>query len=231
MRALLISTFLLTALAAGQTPGKPAAPAMRTLHDAALNLTFSYPAELTPEDPKAATALGQRILYGEDDAKDANKTQSGAGCTRTLLTVGENPGPSGRTMARLALFEIDLSCMPPKAMKNRKLIDQMLQGLAGQGNEVLGMIPIDEPVGFLLEGHHAFFASAQGTPVAATDVQTSEAEVTATVAVEVEGPDGQKRVLAWYLESNDAAFFNRMLASPVDLGTGQAQPLFPARVQ
>ena len=217
---------LLTAAAAGQTPGKPAAPAMRTYSDAALHLTFSYPAELTPADPKAATALGLRILYGEDAVEDAAKHQS-ASCLKTLLTVGEE----GRVMARLTLFEIDLSCIPPKAAKKRKLMDQVLHGLAAQGNEVLGMTPIDEPVGFLLQGQHAFFASAQGTPVSSTALQTGEAEVTATVAVEVEGQDGERKILAWHLASSNAATFNRLLACPVEIGTGQAQALFPARVQ
>jgi hypothetical protein len=228
MRAGLLSALLLTAVAAGQTPGKPPAPAMRTFTDAALHLTFSYPAELTPVDPKAATALGQRILYGEDGAGDAEKMKASAGCTRTLLAVGEE---SGRVTARLALFEIDLGCVPPKAAKNRKLMDQVLHGLAAQGNEVLGMMPMQDPVGYLLEGQHAFFASSQGTPVSATALQSSESQVTATVAVEVEGHDGQGKILAWHLESSDTTMFNRMLASPVDLGTGQAQMLFPAQIR
>jgi len=217
--------FLLTAVAAGQTPGKPAAPAMRTFTDSALGLSFSYPAELTPTDAKAATALGQRILYGEDADDSAKK--AGAGCLRILLAVGE----SQPVMARVALIEIDLSCLPPKAVKNRKLMDQTLQGLASQGNEVLGMTPLDEPAPYLLEGHHAFFASAQGTPVTATAVQSSEAEVTATVAAEVQGQGGSAKILAWHVESNSAAMFNRLLACPVVIGTGQAQPLFPAQVR
>jgi hypothetical protein len=217
----------LSAVAAGQTPGKPSAPAMRTFTDPGLHLTFSFPAELTHVDAKAATALGERILYGED-ANDPEKTKSGAGCTRTLLAVGEG---GGRVTAQLALFEIDLSCIPPKAAKNRKLMDQVLYGLAAQGNEVLGMVPIDDPVGFLLGGQHAFFGSAQGTPVSATALQTSDNLVTATVAVELEGQDGQPKILAWYVESSDSGMFNRLLASPVVLGTGQAQPLFAAQVR
>ncbi len=218
---------LLTALAAGQTPGKPSAPAMRTLTDSELHLTFSYPAELTPLDPKAATALGQRILYGEDGASDAKTIKSGEGCTKMLLAVGED----GKVMAQLSLFEIDLSCVPPKAAKNRKLMDQVLRGLASQGNEVLGMTPLDDPVGFLLEGHHAFFAASQGTPVSSGALQNGEAQVTATVAVAVEGQDKLPKILAWHVVSSDSALFNRLLASPVDLGTGQAQPLFAAQVR
>ncbi|MFZ0630667.1 MAG: hypothetical protein WA399_00870 [Acidobacteriaceae bacterium] len=227
MRVSLISALLLTAVAAGQTQGKAAAPATRTFTDAALHLTFSYPAELTPVDAKDAIALGQRILYGEDGVSDTKAIKSGAGCTRTLLAVGEE----GRVMAQVALFEIDLSCVPPKAAKNRKLMDQVLQGLSSQGNEVLGMTPMDEPSPFLLQGHHAFFGAAQGTPVSATALQTSEAKVTATIAVEVEGQDGQPKILAWHVESSDTGMFNRLLASPVDLGTGPAQPLFPAQVR
>lgn len=217
---------LLTAMAAGQTPGKPAAPALRTFTDPALQLTFSYPAELTPMDPKTATALGQRMLYGEDGA-GSKKMKSGAGCTRTLLAVGEG----GAATTQLAIFEIDVSCVPPKAAKNRKFMDQVLQGLSAQGNELLGMIPIEDPVGFLMQGHHAFFASAQGTPVSSTALQTSEAEVLATLAVEVEGRDGRQEILVWHLESSNAAMFNRMLACPVVLGTGPAVPLFPAQVR
>ena len=200
---------------------------MRTFSDSGLHLTFSYPAELTPMDAKAATALGQRILYGEDGASDSKTIKSGEGCTKTLLAVGEQ----GRVMAQLSLFEIDLSCVPPKAAKNRKLMDQVLHGLASQGNEVLGMTPLDDPVGFLLQGRHAFFGAAQGTPVSSGALQTSEAQVTATIAVEVEGQDKLPKILAWHVVSSDPATFNRLLASPVDLGTGQAQPLFQALVR
>ena len=233
MRAGLV--LLLTAFAAGQTTGKPAtgkpaAPPMRIFTDSALRLTFSYPAELTPADPKAAAALGQRILYGED-AGGSDRPKAGAGCTRTLLAVGADPGPGGPVMARLALFEIDLRCLPPKAARNRKLMDQVLHGLAAQGNAVLGMMAIEEPVGFLLQGHHAFFASAQGTPVSRSALQSGQPEVTATVAAEVEGSDGQRKILAWYVASNQAALFNRLLACPVEIGTGQAQALFPAEVR
>ena len=219
---------LLTAVAAGQTPGKPAAPALRTFTDSTIGLSFSYPAELAPTDPKAAAELGLSVLFGED-AGDAEKTKTGAGCIRTLLAVGEDQP----VMARIALFEIDLSCLPPKAVKNHKLMDQTLQGLASQGNEVLGMTPLDEPAPYLLEGHHAFFASAQGTPVSATALQSSQAVVTATIAAEVGGSakGGPSKILAWHVESNSAGMFNRLLACPVEIGTGQAQPLFPARVQ
>jgi len=220
---------LLAAVAVGQTPGKPAAPAMRTLTDSALGLTFSYPAEMTPTDPAAATELGKRILYG-DDADDAKKTKAGAGCIRTLLAVGTDPG-RGQGMARLALFAIDLSCLPPKTVKNHKLMDQTLQGLATQGNEMLGMTPLDEPAPYLLEGNHAFFASSQGAPVSPTALQSSQDEVTATVAAEVLGQGEKPAILAWHLESNSAAMFNRLLACPVVLGTRPAEPLFPARVQ
>lgn len=222
---------LLAAVAAGQTPGKPAAPAMRTFTDSTLGLSFSYPAELTPTDPAAAAELGKSLLYGED-AGDSEKTKSGSGCIRTLVAVGEDQP----VMVRLALFEIDLSCLPPKAVKNRKLMDQTLQGLASQGNEELGMTPLDEPAPYLLQGHHAFFASAQGTPVSETALQSSQAEVTATVAAEVEAKGGSAKggdmkILAWHLETNNAGMFNRLLACPVEIGTGQAQPLFPAQVR
>jgi hypothetical protein len=200
---------------------------MRTFSDSALPLSFSYPSALTPLDAKAATDLGERILYGEDNSSDSDKVKSGAGCIRTLMAVGED----GRVMVRLALFEIDLSCIPPKAAKNRKLMDETLRGLASQGNEVLGMVPMDDPVGFLLAGNHAFFAAAQGTPVSATALQSSEGQVTATIAVEVEGHDGREKILAWHVDSSDTAMFNRLLACPVVLGTGQAVPLFPARAQ
>jgi hypothetical protein len=216
---------LLTTWALGQTPGKPAAPAMRTYADAGLQLTFSYPAELTPMDAKAATDLGQRILYGEE-ADDAEK-KAGAGCLRTLLAVGEDQP----AMAQVTLFEIDLSCLPPKTVKNRKLMDQTLRGLASQGNEVLGMTPLEVPAGYLLEGHHAFFAASQGTPVSASALQTGQAQVTATIAASVSGKDGVPKILAWHVASSDTAVFNRLLACPVVIGTGQAEPLFPAQVR
>lgn len=225
MRAGLIAVLLLATAAGAQTPGKPAAPSMRTFTDAGLQLTFSYPAELTPVDPQAAAALGQRILYGEDGAGKQQKMKES--CMQTLLAVGEDRP----AMARLSLFAIDLSCLPPKTVKNRKRMDQVLFGMAAQGNEVLGMTPMGEPTGYLLQGNHAVFASAEGQPVTAGALQSDPAQVTATVVVAVEERGGQKKILAWHVASSDAAVFNRLLASPVEIGTGQAQALFPAQLR
>jgi hypothetical protein len=73
----------------------------------------------------------------------------------------------------------------------------------------------------LLDGHPAYFAASQGTPVTTTNLQSSESQVMAVVAVATD-----EHIVALMLEANDLGFFNRMLASRVDFGAGPAQPLF-----
>jgi hypothetical protein len=245
---------LLGPVAAGAQTGTPVAntqPAATQVYtNAELHLRFAYPAEMTPRNAQAAAELGQQMLYGEDDGTDARTAMAGGAgrarsttCMKTLLAVGSDshaakaPAGSGRGGARaagatdgagsVALFDIDLRCLPPKAQKNRKLMDSVLAGLATQGTTVLGMMPVEQAVGYLLDGQRAYFASAQGQPVAQTDLQPGDdAELTGVVATAVGG-----HILAWRLQANSVAYFNRLLRSQVDLGTGPAGMLFPGQVQ
>lgn len=223
---------LLTATAAAQAtpPSSPAMqpsanPAAHTYANAALHLTFAYPAALQPRDAADADALGQRMVNGENTQPDSGPVGP-APCTKTLLALETKPGASGAgggLVAHLTLFDIDLHCLPPKAVKNKKLLYTTLRGFAMQGVTLLGMMPVGDPVGYLLDGHPAYFAASEGTPVARADLQAGESQVMGVVAVAAE-----EHIVAWMMDSNDAAFFHRMLASPVDLGAGAAQPLFPA---
>jgi hypothetical protein len=249
---------LLGPVAAGAQTGTPVAntqPAATQVYtNAELHLRFAYPAEMIPRNAQAAAELGQQMLYGEDDGTDARTAMAGGAgrarsttCMKTLLSVGtdreaaKTPAGSEGGSARaaggaagatdgagsVALFDIDLRCLPPKAQKNRKLMDSVLAGLATQGTTVLGMMPVEQAVGYLLEGQRAYFASAQGQPVAQTDLQPGDdAELTGVVATAVGG-----HILAWRLEANSVAYFNRLLRSQVDFGTGPAGMLFPGQVQ
>lgn len=200
-----------TAAAPGST-GKP----MRTYRDAELPMTFSYPAELQLRETGTATG--------------------GSGCSKTLLAVGigqdpnqENATSSGTAQAGstrwATLTLMDSGCIPPQVLKKTKMLDQMLSGMAGAPTQTLGMMPMEPPVGYLLEGHHAYLAAAQGEPVSSSDVQPENgAEVLAVIAVSV-----KDHILIWRMASNDPNLLNEMLASQVDFGTG-AQALYPGRI-
>lgn len=221
---------VLAAAAMGQTAHPPAAATspgpVKVYTNSELQLKFSYPAELAPQDTESTNAMGQRMVYGENtQTGPASGGAPPAACTKTLLAVGARPTKGNGLDASLTLFDIDLHCLPAKAMKSKSVMDTALRGFASQGVTELGMMPIGEAVRYELDGHRAYFASSQGTPVAKTDVQSGESEVMAVATVEANG-----HILAWMVESNDLNFFNRMLASAVDLGTGPAQPLFPAGI-
>jgi hypothetical protein len=136
------------------------------------------------------------------------------------LSVGteKRANPEGT----ISLFDISPGCVPADAAKNKKAMDKALAGIVTEGTTVLGMMPIEQPFAYPIEGHRVHFAASQGQPVTKTDLQTSEPQLRATIAVAVNG-----HILSWMFEAGDAEFFNRLLASPVDFGAGKAQPLFP----
>lgn len=223
---------LISLAAMAQTAPPPAAAATtgpgpaKVYTNPALQLRFSYPAELKPQNTESTNAMGQRMVYGENaQTGPAGGGAAPAACTKTLLAVGARPTKGNGLDASLTLFDIDLHCLPAKAMKSKSVMETALRGFASQGVTELGMMPIGDTVRYQLDGHRAYFASAQGTPVAKTDVQSGESEVMGVVTVEANG-----HILAWMVESNDLNFFNRMLASQVDLGTGAGQALFPAGI-
>ncbi|HEX4038794.1 MAG TPA: hypothetical protein VHX37_12110 [Acidobacteriaceae bacterium] len=197
---------------------------MKTYTNPALQLTFSYPAELQRVDEKGAAASGQRMVYGESALPDAQHSSAPAACTTTVLALGIGPakGEAG-PIASLTLFDIDLHCLPPKAAKSKSLMKTTLEGFASQGVTELGMIPVAPAAGYPLAGYRAYFAASQGTPVEKTDLQSSQSQVMAVITVAA-----NEHILAWMLQSNDLEFFNRMLTSRVAFGPGPGQPLFPA---
>jgi hypothetical protein len=190
-------------------------PAMRTWKDPALQLTIAYPAELQPRDPASV---------------------GGSGCAKVLLAAGlgtdpNEPGasdtaPASDKWASLALSDMGPECIPPKVLKKPKMIDQMMDGLTGGATQTLGLMPLEQPVGYLLQGRHAYVAAAQGEPVSTDVVQPANgAEILAIIAVHV-----NDHVLIWRMASNDANLVNRMLSSQVDFGTGAPQPLYPGHI-
>lgn len=187
---------------------------MRTYKDPGLQMTFSYPAELTPAG-------------GE----------TGSGCSRVLLkaALGTNPNENAagagsaagsERWATLTVSDLGPGCFPAKVLKKTKMLYQMLSGLAGDPTQVLGLSPLEQPMGYLMQGHHAFLAAAQGEPVSGNGLQPANgSEVLAVVAASV-----GDHVLTWRMESNDMNLLNRILASQVDFGSGAPQPLYPGHL-
>ncbi len=214
MKAGLILAVVIPLGLSAQTASAPSSPPMRTIHDAELPMTYSYPAELQP--------------------KEAVPAASGNGCSKTLLVagIGQDPneesatGPAQAGSARWAsLMLTDTGCIPPQVLKKTKVLDQMLSGMAGGPTQTLGLMPMEQPLGYLLEGHHAYLAAAQGEPVSSNALQPANAaEVLAVVVVSV-----KDHILVWRMVSNDPNLVNEMLASQVDFGTG-TQALYPGRI-
>lgn len=212
-----------TAVSAQTTPasGAPEArPAEQVYSNAELHLTFSYPPELKH--------LDRKLMAEHSDAGNlGTKPLTSQACSKVLLSVGKASGSDvGMPAASITIFDIDPTCVPAKALRNRKLMQQILSGLSTDGTTMLGMAPVDQPVGYAIEGHPASFAEAQGQPVAKTDLQPKDEEHTmAVLAVAVSG-----HILTWNIDSNDQQYFDRLLSSRVDFGMGTPQPLFPLRL-
>jgi hypothetical protein len=188
---------------------------MHTWKDPGLQLTFSYPGELQPRDAASA---------------------GGNGCAKVVLAAGlgadpnepsaADTAPASANWASLSLSDMGPECIPPQALKKTKVMDQMMYGLTGGATQTLGLMPMEQPIGYLLQSRHAYVAAAQGEPVSSDGLQPANgAEVLVVIAVHIDD-----HVLIWRLASNDANLLNRMLASQVDFGGGAPQALYPGHI-
>ena len=190
--------------------------------NAELHLTFTYPAELGLVDAAAVAAVARGMVYGDDASKDE--------CTKVLLAVGEGSGRGQGGVqsgwARVGVVEVNPQCFPAKVLREKKTTDRLLRNFVTQATTVMGTMPLEQAAGYEIEGRRACFAAAQGTPVTAGDVQTAGEELLGVAAVATEG-----QLVAWVIETNDQALFNRLLGSGVDFGTGKTERLLPAQVR
>jgi hypothetical protein len=218
-------------VASGAAPGAQATVKVYTNPE--LHLTFAYPAELGPVDAAALAAVGKRMMYGADEEADPDHPRTDA-CTKVLLSVGKgsagnaaqgNGGAAG-SWVRLGLLDESAQCFPAKVFSQKKSTDALLRNLVKQATTVMGLMPLEQPAAYEIEGRRANFAAAQGEPVTGSDVQTAGEELIGVASVAVEG-----HVLTWVIETSDAATFNRLLGSGVDFGTGKAERLVPVEAR
>jgi hypothetical protein len=203
-----------------------------------LHLSFSYPQELLPQDVRAVAERGHIAFYGSQPETDPDHIKSEA-CNKPLLSVSKasdpkksrigirsdkktiylKPDPGGS----ISLFEIEKSCIPSKDLKK---MENTLAGIAIQTTKIPGLAPIDRPVWYEIQGHRVHFAAAYGQPIS-KDMKTlgSDSQIIAGLAVEV-----NDHILFWMLQANDIDFFNRLLDSKVDFGSGTPQALSPTHM-
>jgi len=215
-----------TTAGSGGTVGTAGSAAVQVYRNAELHLTFSYPAELATVEGAAAAAVGRRMVYGsnEESVDPDHPTQDR--CTKVLLSVGKGREGQAGTWVRVGLLDENAQCFPAKVFQNKKATDGLLRNLVKQGTTVMGMMPVEQPVGYVLQGHRAGFCGAQGAPVTGSDLQTGGDQLIGVVAAVVAG-----HVVGWVLETNDPATFNQLLGSQVDFGAGKAERLFPGEAQ
>lgn len=213
----------------GQAQAAASPLSVRVYTNAQLHLTFAYLAELVPRDAKLAVPAERRVIYGEDTTPDSDYAKL-PGCSTTLLSVGtESPAagahPATATaVASVTVFDVDVGCLPPKAFRNKKAMDEVLMRLVVQGTTFLGMMPIEQPLFYSIQDHRVRFAAAQGTPASTNGLQTAGDQLIAVAATALNG-----HVVCWIIEADDLPLFNRLLASPVDFGGGAPRPLFPTQ--
>ncbi len=224
--AALLTSTLAEAQVAGQVGSGPpatAASATQVYSNAPLHLTYAYPVELTPRDGGFAGAIGRRMIYGEDAEADYAKAHD---CAKVLLSVGKGSEGSPGVWVRLGLVEIGDPCAPGKVLQNKKATQAMLGDLVRQGTTMMGLMPVERPTLYQIEGHWAGFCAAQGTPVTGQDLQTGDQQLMGVATVAVEG-----KVLGWVIQTNDSAMFNQLLGTGVDFGTGKPERLFSGAVR
>lgn len=189
-----------------------------------LHLMFGYPADLAPVDAASVLAVGRRTIYGGDEEGDPDHPATDA-CTKVLLSVGkgnQNGGGASNQWVRLGLLDVSAQCFPAKTFGNKKTIDALLRNLVKQGTTLMGLMPLEQPAAYEVEGHRANFCAAQGQPVTGSDLQTAGEEVIGVATIAVPG-----HVVVWVIETSDGETFNQLLGSPVDFGAGKPQRLFP----
>ena len=157
MKLGLVAMLLVAAAVTAQTPKNATAagqagtvatgsPAVRVYTNPELHLTFSYPAELAPEDGAAVAAVGRRMIYADTDSDpDHPKADT---CTKVLLSVGKGSEGSGGgkgAWARVGLLEVSAGCFPPKVFRDKKATDAVLRNLVTLGTTVMGMMPLEQP--------------------------------------------------------------------------------------
>jgi hypothetical protein len=234
-----LTAVLLVAVAAGaQTAASPAAgggaqagvagaPTVQTYTNPELHLTFQYPADLKPRDGAEVALVGRRMMFGGDEEADPDHPKPDT-CTKVVLSVGkgsEGSGAAGGAWVRLGVLDLDARCFPAQVFRNKKTIDPLLRNLVKQGTTVMGMMPLEQPAAYLLEGRRASFCATQGQPLTEGDLQTGEELMMGVVVAAVDG-----HLVGWVLETSDAATFNQLLGSLVDLGGGKPERLFPGQV-
>jgi hypothetical protein len=199
--------------------------ATQTYTNAALHLTFAYPAELKAMDAKALPSAAANSRSSQDPDAEATSLQTGQ-CSKVLLSVGvTGAGQQSGAWGSILMTELDPSCIPPKALKSEKRMDDLLKPMVTGGTQILGMMPLGEASSFLVQGHKVFFAAAQGEPVTQGDVQSETTATIAILAVQVDD-----HIVSWKIESNSQHLFNRLLSSRVDFGAGTPQSLMPGRM-
>jgi hypothetical protein len=193
MMASWIALALVPAMVAAQTgvqapiAAAPTALPVQVYRNAELHLTFSYPAELGPVDSAAMAAVGQRMVYGSTEESDDPDHPKPDLCTKVLLSVGKGVEGQSGAWLRVGLLDENAQCFPAKVFQNRKATDALLRNLVKQGTTVMGMMPVEQAVGYLLQGHRAAFCGAQGAPVTNSDVQTGGDQLMGVVAAVVNG--------------------------------------------
>lgn len=162
---------------------------------------------------------------GDHDA-DSNNLLTGR-CSQVLLSVGETgAGRAHDAWGSILLVTIEPGCLPAKALKSRRAMDNLLNPLVSGATQILGMASEGPATTWPVQGYRVHFAEAEGQPVVKSDLQPSESDQTLAVLA-VQAGD---RVLAWKFESNNQGLLNRMLASRVDFGQGTPQPLIPLQI-
>lgn len=199
--------------------------ATETYTNAALHLTFAYPAELKAMDAKALPGAAKNSRSSEDPDAEATNLQT-AQCSKVLLSAGETgAGQQGGAWGSILMTALDPSCIPPKALKSNKAMENLLKPMVSSGTQILGMMPIGQASSFLVQGHKVYFAAAQGEPVAQGDLQSEATQSIAILAVQVDD-----HIVSWKFESNSQHLFNRLLSSRVDFGAGTPEMLMPGRM-
>jgi hypothetical protein len=211
-----------------------------TFHSDLLDLSFTYPNSMVAETLPSLKEQHDAIAAREPgDVKPESRKMDECSDRALVATRADDPRKAGNTVtkkgdkggvstpphavnAKITISRIGVECMPAAYQSQ---VDDVATTMARDRD----LRPIDQPIWYEISGARIHFAagenaSAENPTTAASDPQAKPRWVGSAAFV------WKGNLVSIVIESNDLAFFNRMLHGKITLGTNKPAPLFAAEI-
>ena len=204
---------IVMALGAALAPETPLA----SYHDAALNLTYSYPAEFHAQ-PGFAETLERGLKSGASDPEHAAMAK----CISVPLAVvkGDKPAESAASFGILLMVRVDHACGgEPDTADDLGVIAQRTTAILG----VFGGRPVTEnAIPYKLDGRAAAFVQGSAPAKALGEGKMVHSGTACTLV--------GKNTVCWLMVDSHYKAMPGLVMEPVSFGSGAAVPLVPREI-